>query len=807
MKRLTEISVEGFRVFKDVQTAPLDSDVVLVYGPNGSGKTSLLHAIELALTGGITDLEVYSDSYPGCLRHFATSNASRIGMKYVDDADQAKEESVFIQPDGRIQPAQGALSRIERVHFLDRCYLSQARLSRLLEIYQSVDKDKKESPLATFVRELLGLDLLEHLSVGLQVIGDKRRIRKDIKAYSALEEQAETLLMQEARLQEQLSDALGKLSGHNPSTPADGIPDSLLSPSDDRETVDSASDEELDAILQQLRVFKIAIDQSAAVFDSLAAIGSRQSAADMRAEIVERTAAIQKDLSQLLSEHLVECREFLQGVPSTLSEYSEAMLFGSEWDQCADDVKRKIENLRSNLSNCAARENQLAQARAQSDALDREWLEVSAQLQQNPAYAHKLGEVLTQVLDHLNGQQCPVCDRDFEETARGELRTHIEKKLRDLEKQHILVATALSVQNKRDEQRKVLGVLEPQEAVIVQLRQVSELALGTGLQLQSRFTELMTSRQTWISNHDRIQITMVELKKKKKADEQRSAEVARLKAIALTLSIPISDQAQPLEILQRLQGVVRNRLEAAQSKQHARLTAKKARETVAAVRASIVECRSKLSKCRMAQQRADRVIEAARTIAKKAAEQKIKVIKQVFDQTMNGLWKELFERLVLQESFYPRLSPPQITRNRVETRLSAGRNGNVAFSDLAAVLSSGNLNTAALSLFLSLNLIEKPRNGLLVLDDPVQNMDDVHVVNMASLLKSICRQAGRQLLVAVHERSLFNFLRLELGPSSDGESLITVEMDRSHSGESTSLHTEKVVWQPDRVTFPAAVTA
>lgn len=51
--RLVSLTVEGFRVYRDKQTFPLDAPVVVLYGPNGLGKTSFFDAIDYACTGRI----------------------------------------------------------------------------------------------------------------------------------------------------------------------------------------------------------------------------------------------------------------------------------------------------------------------------------------------------------------------------------------------------------------------------------------------------------------------------------------------------------------------------------------------------------------------------------------------------------------------------------------------------------------------------------------------------------------------------------------------------------------------------------
>ena len=102
------------------------------------------------------------------------------------------------------------------------------------------------------------------------------------------------------------------------------------------------------------------------------------------------------------------------------------------------------------------------------------------------------------------------------------------------------------------------------------------------------------------------------------------------------------------------------------------------------------------------------------------------------------------------------------------------------------MLSAGNLNTAALTLFLALHLSVKPRLPWLVIDDPVQSMDEVHIAQFAALLRTLSKQMKRQVIVAVHERSLFDYLALELSPAFEGDRLNIVELGRNAIGQTTS---------------------
>ena len=112
------------------------------------------------------------------------------------------------------------------------------------------------------------------------------------------------------------------------------------------------------------------------------------------------------------------------------------------------------------------------------------------------------------------------------------------------------------------------------------------------------------------------------------------------------------------------------------------------------------------------------------------------------------------------------------------------------------MLSSGNLNTAALSLFIALHLAVEPLVPCLVFDDPVQSMDEVHIAQFAGLIRVLSKQHERQIVVAVHERELFEYLALELSPAYEGDELITIELGPDRwTGSDDGVN--RVTWSPD----------
>jgi exonuclease SbcC len=135
--------------------------MVLVHGENGAGKTSLLSAIELALTGRVVSLERADPAY-GLQLLQRDSEGGRVLLE-TTGLPGINSFETLLSPTGfkshAILPAEPA------AFFSERCYLPQVLLGQLLQIYQDSDSSP-DSPLARFVTELLGLDRLGRVDKG-----------------------------------------------------------------------------------------------------------------------------------------------------------------------------------------------------------------------------------------------------------------------------------------------------------------------------------------------------------------------------------------------------------------------------------------------------------------------------------------------------------------------------------------------------------------------------------------------------------------------------------------------------------------
>src|SRR4051812_47719811 len=99
MPLLKSITVRDFRSIRGEISLSLDAPVVLIHGQNGVGKTSILSALELALTGQVPSLRALDARYMDHLLHKEAAEG-RIMVSAAGVAEEIESADLAVRPDG-----------------------------------------------------------------------------------------------------------------------------------------------------------------------------------------------------------------------------------------------------------------------------------------------------------------------------------------------------------------------------------------------------------------------------------------------------------------------------------------------------------------------------------------------------------------------------------------------------------------------------------------------------------------------------------------------------------------------------------
>jgi exonuclease SbcC len=801
---LKSITVTNFRSIKGSVTVPLDAPVVLIHGQNGAGKTSILSAIELGLTSQVPSLARLDRDYVSHLVH-KEANEGRI-VTTVDSLDgETKSTEMLVTRSG--VSGMPLLSR-EQAHFYsERCYLAQATLGRLLEIYEDKDTRRSDSPLTKFVKDLLGLDHLDALIEGLHDAGDVRRLRGTLPAYwevretiPSLEKEIATDKAEGDRLDQDLQAVSSRLFARVAELGLQVTP--TISDSELRLAIENRQEEpELQRLAGARRDIVAARDQWRAVQSPVGAteMADAERAVSAANEALENWRST---IGAALEDQFVRLGEFFADLPSPQSIGPERariealQTLSAELDRCEALLARDAEDSVA----LETLDQELARARSRAAVLDE-------QIAGQAAQAGTLAQVLAGILPHIHSEDCPVCGRDYSETSTEPLQAHVSNRIAaltesagrlealsreradasrtvaDAERRRAAIAARLLASAARDQLKGRRARLEELQRLLTDIEEAAERGeqlISAAAAASQRLTEL-------------------------RAHDQRAASIrASVARFAQDLGLDAVGETEGVEAaLTRFITYVTEREAALTARQSARrdvfsdfrerqiLTTKRA-----AIIAEIAEKETRVARLRAAKEKADTRITQARELGRRAREARTNIVRRVFNDSLNAVWRDLFVRLAPDEPFVPAFALPESQGGPVEAVLetlyrSGGKGGNPR-----AMLSAGNLNTAALTLFLALHLSVGPTLPWLVIDDPVQSMDEVHIAQFAALLRTLSKQHGRQVIIAVHEKPLFDYLSLELSPAFQDDRLITIEMGRTASG-ATVVNYEPMIWRPD----------
>jgi exonuclease SbcC len=791
--RIVSLTATDFRSLRGTVTVPMDSPVVLIHGRNGAGKTSLLTAMELGLTGNLASLSRLDSQLREHLVHkeAVSDKASvSIGVHGLGVGFPAGHFDIH----GHNFNGKAALDPALTRHFSERCYLAQSTLARLLEIYE--DKSANGTALTRFVKELLGLDALDALIDGLHDAGDVRRLRGHAVTFWDIREQLPSLDGELSRLAKELAaaeeqetqltqSARERLTTHWPEVAS-------LSTQEILDMLKEQSQEnELQRLTQLRRELNDTVSQSQTGVSAIAA--DRRAAIETAAGSADAALRGWLDTSgQGMTELFDKLGGYLSDLPSPIQNRPEhARVYA--YRAVASEVER-CQQLQA--------KDQTAQSQVSTLQTDRKGLatrleEIDRQITQHSREAGQLAQALSAVVPHVHTEECPVCSRDFREVKSSSLLGHLTARIASLTQSAGLLSSlsqertnTVSAIALRDRE---IGVAQAQ-VLTAEARAEFGQRLATLEQAMQDLASLEGEAKAGDALFGQAANAAQALVSARAVDQQSAAIRDAAGRYAAVLSVDPIGASEPLQAaLQRFQAEVTARLERLTAKESARRDGEAAlrelllkQQNIQAIKVRQLERGTARRGLYAAKEAGERMMEQARELLKLAQIERSHIVGQVFNDSLNAAWRDLFVRLAPDEPFIPAFALPRATKGDVEARLETLYRDGSKGGNPRAMLSAGNLNTAALTLFLSLHLSVKPQLPWLIIDDPVQSMDEVHISQFAALLRTISKQHGRQIIIAVHEKPLFDYLCLELSPAFEGDRLITVELGRSANGDSVA---------------------
>jgi hypothetical protein len=143
-------------------------------------------------------------------------------------------------------------------------------------------------------------------------------------------------------------------------------------------------------------------------------------------------------------------------------------------------------------------------------------------------------------------------------------------------------------------------------------------------------------------------------------------------------------------------------------------------------------------------------------------------------------FEELFRRLAKNPFFQVTVSEVKVTHHKPKVDWCAIY-GKRSFPG-EAVFSQGELNSCAIAFFLALATSHVDGLKILLLDDPVQNMDEIRIEEFGSVLKFLKDSLGWQIMIGLHDQSVYQFLMRQLHPSGPSQSLLGYVFEESDAG-------------------------
>lgn len=211
---------------------------------------------------------------------------------------------------------------------------------------------------------------------------------------------------------------------------------------------------------------------------------------------------------------------------------------------------------------------------------------------------------------------------------------------------------------------------------------------------------------------------------------------------------------------------------------------------IAATRGRLAAEDSDLVKRAATGEEAQRIIEALREAGSQVVAARISEIEPLLGN--------IFGRIDVHPAYNQVRLLSSIIRGKGQLTTRISDTQTAAKSDSpCAVLSSSQANALAVCVFLTLNLcVSQPPLKSLLLDDPLQSLDDIHLLGLVDLLRRAKDQ--RQLCVSTHDKRFGSLLARKLRPRNPSQRTIVIDLD-SWNRTGPNVHVREIKCDPQPI--------
>jgi exonuclease SbcC len=428
----------------------------------------------------------------------------------------------------------------------------------------------------------------------------------------------------------------------------------------------------------------------------------------------------------------------------------------------AEDNLKWCEQLQTEENIAVTLKAELKSSEGKINARKDELKQIQENLQQEQ---RKLDDARTKLMEHdalrglletvlsspalLQGDICPICDQPLEN-----LKEHVESKRIRLSS----VGSELTSQHDR-----LQNTLKQLRASEQQAQSGLQSEISTNHSIQQQLSNIENNTQALlvrIGAHEkdlesvvtREKITRDAASTQVEALTKLSARAGDLLAKLSSAVIQQADTIRTLETLRKRRSVQLRQLEAARAKK----------------------------------EQLDTFIDAVQRLRKELEEHAEEILKAFTLKDVQQVFTELFTRLARNPPFQVGFTEARVMNHKPRIEWKAMRNNQKYEGEL--IFSQGELNASALSMFLALASTYKHHLKVLLLDDPIQSMDEVHIEELGEVLKACKDELGWQIFISLHDEAAFKYFRRQLTPSLQNQSLISYTLERSATG--IQIHTD-----------------